>query len=325
MKEALLRLIESNETDYNILRETCSDIISGEPINYEKLDKLEEQCKNIPTKKYLTKEEDMYLGKIIYSYTVIQENFYESLYYFKNLNIAYDRSVNLLVSYNLALPMKIASSFKGLGVDREDLIQEGTIKLLIAAKKYDYRKGNKFVTYATYWVKQGMREAIHNQSKNIRKPSHIINTLNKINEAREKLKKELGTEPNDKEISLETEIPIEKINKYLQYSQDTVSFQANLEDGENTFENLLSSDNDIEEDVCNDMIKEAIKKAFKTLTEKEIQVLTLRFGLDNGNPRTLDEVGNIMGITRERVRQIESKALRGLRHPSRSKYLIDYA
>lgn len=329
MKNIIVKLAKENQEDYGVLLETCADIVYGQAIDYSRLNELElglkEQLESKKNSKYLDKQDDFYLGKIIYSYNIIKDLAGDNLEQFSSLEKAYKRAINILVSYNLALPSKVASSFQHLGLDKDDLIQEGTMKLITAAEKYDYRKGFKFITYATYWVKQGMREGLHNQSKTIRKPTHVIAILNKINEAKRKLSEELKREPSNEEISIETDLSVEEISKYLVYSQDVVSFQSvNSESGEYTFENLIASSESIEDSICDDTVKDALRQAFKTLTEREVAVISLRFGLDGGEPMTLDAIGAILGVTRERVRQIESKALRNLRHPSRSKYLLDY-
>ena len=176
-------------------------------------------------------------------------------------------------------------------------------------------------------MKRGVRDALHNQSKAIRRPVHVISSLNKISESREKLTLKLGRTPSDEEISLDIGTPIENIQKHSFYAQDVISFQglsSNEEGNGVDYENLIPSSQDIEEEIDNDFLKDSIKEALKTLSEREIIVINMRFGLDGGSPQTLDMIGQKLGITRERVRQIESKALRNLRHPSRSKYLKDY-
>ena len=307
--------------DYEILSETCMNSFDSQTTDfYKRLKDLEDNYKQGC---FLTKEEDIYLGKIIYSMNLMKQMGNDSLE-FDFLEKKAQKAIFLLVQYNLALAIKMANSYLNMGLDREDLIQEGTIKLMTAARKYDYRKDVKFSTYATYWVKQGIREALHSQSKTIRRPTHIITILNKINMSKEKLSRELKRAPTEEELSLETGISIENIIQYSIYSQESVSFQATNSSEDYTFESLLASDLNVEEMICDKTVKEAIEKALNTLTERECEVITLRYGLSGMEPMTLDKIGIRLGITRERVRQIESKALRHLRHPSRSKFLKDY-
>lgn len=323
----IAELIKNNK-NLEVLKETCSLEIYGE--NNHFYDKL----KNFEVKKGNSSlEDDIYLGKIIYSYNkLIKLIPKEELSEFEQLKKAYERAKNIFIEINIPLVTKIANNYCNLGVEREDLIQEGLIKLIIAIDKYDYKKGFKFVTYATWWIKQGMSEALHNQARTIRKPTHVISIINKINEGKRYLSEKLLRTPTNEEISEYINIPVEDIEKYSVYSQDVVSFQSlntnNDNDNNLSFENLLASDTDIEEDICNKTLKEALEEALEGLNEREQEVIRLRYRIgeeDSGAPkRTLDAVGKELGITRERVRQIEAKALRNLRHPSRSKYLKDY-
>lgn len=328
MKKTLCQIIESYTDKYGVLGEVFPSLLTESPnikLDCSKLNELEDgYAKGV----LLDKKDDFYLGKIMYCNKLLgalSKKIEINDKILQDANKAAERTKAILVLYNQGLAIKIASMYTGLGIEKEDLIQEGIMKLMIAAEKYDYRKGYKFVTYATYWVKQGMSESIHNQSKMIRRPTHIIAILNKINSAKEKLRDEFDRDATIEEISLETDIPIEELDKYMTYSQDVVSFQALNPDNEDcTFENLITSGVSVEDIICDKSIKDAVQKAMSSLTQREIDILTLRYGLNNEEPMTLEQVGDRLGITRERVRQIESKALRNLRHPSRSKYFKDY-
>lgn len=303
-----------SEEDYAVIVEITSD-------NYKRLFELET---NFTEKTHLGLEDDFYLGKIIFSYNLIKNIGIED---YNNLKKMAQKAKDLFVKFNMGLAINIGRVYSRYGMEAEDLIQEGIINLLTAAEKYDYKRGYKFVTYATHWVKRGVRDALHNQSKAIRRPVHVISSLNRISESREKLTLKLGRTPSDEEISLDIGTPIENIQKHSFYAQDVISFQGlstNEEGNSVDYENLIPSSQDIEEEIDNDFLKDSIKEALKTLSEREIMVINMRFGLDGGSPQTLDMIGQKLGITRERVRQIESKALRNLRHPSRSKYLKDY-
>ena len=321
-KQILLDLINSDKESYGFLLETCSDFLFDKR-NEEFYGRIKEIEKNMKKGTFLKTEEDFFLGKIIFSTNIVKE-LGLNLENFNFLNDNYKKSIDLFVGYNLALPVKISKKYSGLGIEREDLIQEGTIKLITAAKKYDFRKGYKFITYASIWVKQGITEALHNKSKIIRKPTHIVLTINKMNKMKETLSEELGRVPSDEEIALKMCIPIEELKRYKLYSQDIVYYQACPSDEDYTFENLLPSSFNLEESICNESLKDTLQLALKTLPKREAAVINLRYGLQDGQPKTLDGVGEILAITRERVRQIESKALRNLRNPSRSKYLKDY-
>lgn len=266
-------------------------------------------------------DDDLYLGKIIHIYKILMELGICNDEYEK----AYHKAKEMLILYNDVLPAKIVGLYMNRGVEREDLLQEGTMKLMTAVDRYDYRRGFKFVTYATYWVKQAMSDYIQNHSKTIRKPTHIIAQQIKINNARQTLQKETGNDPTVEEISMMTNLTVEQINNIQKVSQDTVSYHAtNPENDDFNFENLISDNNILEDMVIDNSLKEALLQAMDTLDERERKIIILRYGLVDDKRMTLEEVGKIVKLTKERVRQIESKALRNLRHPSRSKFLKDY-
>lgn len=314
VKDTLKELL--SEEDYTVIKDLASD-------NYKRLFELE---RDFTEKVHLRLEDDFYLGKIIFSYNLIKNMEIED---YNNLKKMEQKAKDLFVKSNMGLVINIGRAYSRYGMEADDLIQEGVINLITAAERYDYKRGYKFVTYATHWVKRGVRDALHNQSKAIRRPVHVISSLNRISESREKLTLSLGRTPSDKEISLDIGIPIENIQKHSFYAQDVISFQGlSANEGGNSvdYESLIPSSEDIEDEIDNTFLKESIKEAFKTLSAREVRVIKMRFGLDerSPSPQTLDMIGQELGITRERVRQIESKALRNLRHPSRSKFLKDY-
>lgn len=331
MKETLRKLAIGNPEVY----QPVYSALYEDPMDFSYLDTLEriyydetvdtsfsferESKIKHPTTK-LKLEDDLYLGKIIYVNKVLEDEGFED----REFQTASDRAKKLFVLFNTYIPRKIVSQFNKPGLDEEDLLQEGTIKLMISADKYDFRKGYMFVTYASWWIKQGMREFVHNNAKTIRRPTHIINQIVKMNQAKTLLTTELTREPTLEEISEITDITVEKLEKLREIAQDTVSYHAlNSENDDCSFENLMS-DNSMEDELLNSSVKGAIKDALSTLTEREQTIISLRYGLNDGYPMTLEEVGNEVNLTKERVRQIESKALRNLRHPTRRKFLKDY-
>ncbi len=326
--------LEANQIEkiYDALEAANIDIIedSDEP-DFEELEDIEEEIKiedmenfEVPDSVGIDDPVRLYLKEIGKIPLLSAE---QELEYSKKMMDGDENARKKLSEANLRLVVSIAKKYVGRGMLFLDLIQEGNLGLIKAVEKFDYRKGYKFSTYATWWIRQAITRAIADQARTIRIPVHMVETINKLIRTSRHLLQQLGREPTIEEIAAEMEMPVERVEEIRKVAQEPVSLETPIGEEEDSHLGDFIPDDDApspSELAAYTLLREQLDEIIETLTPREAKVLRLRFGLEDGKARTLEEVGKEFNVTRERIRQIEAKALRKLRHPSRSKKLKDY-
>ncbi len=322
--DRILETLEQNNVD--ILRITEEDDVDDEEIllaSEEDLD-VENLDLSIPDGISIEDPVRMYLKEIGKVPLLSAE---EEIELAKKMELGDQEAKKRLAEANLRLVVSIAKRYVGRGMLFLDLIQEGNLGLIKAVEKFDYRKGYKFSTYATWWIRQAITRAIADQARTIRIPVHMVETINKLIRVSRQLLQELGREPSPEEIAEEMNMPVDRVREIMKISQEPVSLETPIGEEEDSHLGDFIQDDNVPvpaDAAAFTLLKEQLVEVLGTLTEREQKVLRLRFGLDDGRARTLEEVGREFNVNRERIRQIEAKALRKLRHPSRSRKLKDY-
>ncbi len=324
--ELVIQIIEKAEIDVLRVQEDEAperELASIEDENSEETD-IENIDLTIPDSVNIEDPVRMYLKEIGKVPLLTAE---EEIELAKRMEEGDEEAKKRLAEANLRLVVSIAKRYVGRGMLFLDLIQEGNLGLIKAVEKFDYRKGFKFSTYATWWIRQAITRAIADQARTIRIPVHMVETINKLVRVSRQLLQELGREPTPEEIAEKMDIPVERVREIIKISQEPVSLETPIGEEEDSHLGDFIQDDNVPvpaEAAAFTLLKEQLDEVLGTLTEREQKVLRLRFGLKDGRARTLEEVGKEFNVTRERIRQIEAKALRKLRHPSRSRKLKDY-
>ena len=326
-EEQFDKIIETLEqSSVDILRITEEDEVDEEEIILTEEDEVDVENIDLSVPDGISIEDPvrMYLKEIGKVPLLTAE---EEIELAQKMEIGDQEAKKRLAEANLRLVVSIAKRYVGRGMLFLDLIQEGNLGLIKAVEKFDYRKGYKFSTYATWWIRQAITRAIADQARTIRIPVHMVETINKLIRVSRQLLQELGREPTPEEIAEEMNLPVERVREILKISQEPVSLETPIGEEEDSHLGDFIQDDNVPvpaDAAAFTLLKEQLVEVLGTLTEREQKVLRLRFGLDDGRARTLEEVGKEFNVTRERIRQIEAKALRKLRHPSRSRKLKDY-
>lgn len=322
--DKILETLEQNNVD--VLRITEEDDVDDEEIILTEEDEVDVEDIDLTVPDGISIEDPvrMYLKEIGKVPLLSAE---EEIELAKKMEMGDQEAKQRLAEANLRLVVSIAKRYVGRGMLFLDLIQEGNLGLIKAVEKFDYRKGYKFSTYATWWIRQAITRAIADQARTIRIPVHMVETINKLIRVSRQLLQELGREPTPEEIAAQMNMPVERVGEILKISQEPVSLETPIGEEEDSHLGDFIQDDNVPvpaDAAAFTLLKEQLVEVLGTLTEREQKVLRLRFGLDDGRARTLEEVGKEFNVTRERIRQIEAKALRKLRHPSRSRKLKDY-
>ena len=320
--DRILETLEQNNVD--VLRITEDDDVDEEILLAEEDLDVENLDLSIPDGISIEDPVRMYLKEIGKVPLLSAE---EEIELAKKLELGDQEAKKRLAEANLRLVVSITKRYVGRGMLFLDLIQEGNLGLIKAVEKFDYRKGFKFSTYATWWIRQAITRAIADQARTIRIPVHMVETINKLIRVSRQLLQELGREPSPEEIAEEMNMPVDRVREIMKISQEPVSLETPIGEEEDSHLGDFIQDDNVPvpaDAAAFTLLKEQLVEVLGTLTEREQKVLRLRFGLDDGRARTLEEVGKEFNVTRERIRQIEAKALRKLRHPSRSRKLKDY-
>lgn len=322
--EKILDFLEANNID--VLRITDDDVDDDMLLEVEEEEEIEVEKVDLSVPDGVSIEDPvrMYLKEIGKVPLLSAE---EEIELAKRMELGDQEAKKRLAEANLRLVVSIAKRYVGRGMLFLDLIQEGNLGLIKAVEKFDYRKGYKFSTYATWWIRQAITRAIADQARTIRIPVHMVETINKLIRVSRQLLQELGREPSPEEIAEEMDMSVDRVREILKISQEPVSLETPIGEEEDSHLGDFIQDDNVPvpaDAAAFTLLKEQLVEVLGTLTEREQKVLRLRFGLDDGRARTLEEVGKEFNVTRERIRQIEAKALRKLRHPSRSRKLKDY-
>ena len=324
--EKLLELLEQANVDVLRITEEDDDLPPDEEIILSEEDEVDMENLDLSIPDGISIEDPvrMYLKEIGKVPLLSAE---EEIELAQKMEVGNEDAKKRLAEANLRLVVSIAKRYVGRGMLFLDLIQEGNLGLIKAVEKFDYRKGYKFSTYATWWIRQAITRAIADQARTIRIPVHMVETINKLIRVSRQLLQELGREPSPEEIAEEMNMPVERVREILKISQEPVSLETPIGEEEDSHLGDFIQDDNVPvpaDAAAFSLLKEQLNEVLSTLTDREQKVLRLRFGLDDGRARTLEEVGKEFNVTRERIRQIEAKALRKLRHPSRSRKLKDY-